>query len=73
MKQRPTKTKIAGVHASRRRRESTDLVVEILRLAREGEKKSQIMATVGLSNAQSNRYFDRLSKSGFVTTESEGI
>jgi len=55
---------------SRRRRARHDIIMEILKTAKGGEKKTQIMYKARLSFSQLEQYLNALKKSGFITEES---
>jgi len=55
---------------SRRRRARHDIIMEILRTAKGGEKKTQIMYKARLSFSQLEQYLNALKKGGFITEES---
>jgi len=55
---------------SRRRRARHDIIMEILKTAKGGEKKTQIMYKACLSFSQLERYLNALKKGGFITEES---
>jgi len=55
---------------SRRRRARHDIIMEILKTAKGGEKKTQIMYKARLSFSQLEQYLDALKKGGFITEES---
>jgi predicted transcriptional regulator len=54
----------------RRKRETHDLIIEILTQAKTGQRKTHIMTGVGLSYSQLVKYLDCLKKSGFITEKS---
>jgi len=56
----------------RRRRETHDLIVDILTQAKRGKRKTDLMASVGLSCLQSKKYLDCLKKGGFII-ENAGV
>jgi predicted transcriptional regulator len=55
---------------SRRRRARHDIIMEILKTARGGEKKTQIMYKARLSFSQLEQYLNALKNGGFITEES---
>ena len=55
---------------SRRRRARHDIIMEILKTAKGGEKKTQIMYKARLSFSQLEQYLNALKKGGFITEES---
>jgi len=55
---------------SRRRRARHDIIMEILRTAKGGEKKTQIMYKARLSFSQLEQYLNALKKGWFITEES---
>ena len=57
---------------SRRRRARHDIIMEILKTAKGGEKKTQIMYKARLSFSQLEQYLGALEKAGFIT-ETSGI
>ncbi len=61
-----------GNNGIRPKRETHDLIVEILTLTRRGKRKTHIAATIGLNYAQSKKYLDRLEQSGCIA-ETSGI
>lgn len=54
----------------RGRRGRHDIIVEILKVARGGVKKTHIMFRARLSPAQLKKYLNHLSTAGFITEES---
>jgi predicted transcriptional regulator len=55
---------------SRRRRARHDIIMEILKTAKGGEKKTQIMYKARLSFSQLEQYLNALKKGGFIIEES---
>lgn len=55
---------------SRRRRARHDIIMEILKTAKGGEKKTQIMYKARLSFSQLEQYLNALKNGGFITEES---
>ncbi len=53
-----------------RRRTRHDLIMEILRIAENGENKTNIMYKARLSYSQLEKYLNALKKYGFLTEES---
>lgn len=53
-----------------RRRTRHDLIMEILRIAENGENKTNIMYKARLSYSQLEKYLNALKKDGFLTEES---
>ncbi len=53
-----------------RRRWAHEIMVDILKAAEEGEKKTNIMFKARLSFPQLKKYLNRLSTSGFITEKS---
>jgi len=49
-----------------RRRDRHDIIVEILKTAKEGEKKTYIMYKARLSHAQLKSYLDLLNQNGMI-------
>jgi predicted transcriptional regulator len=60
----------AELKVRRRRRERHELVMEILKTAKNGARKTHIMKKVGLSYAQLKEYLNALKGGGFLTDES---
>jgi len=56
----------------RRRRARHDIIMKILKIAKDGEKKTNIMYKARLSFSQLEQYLGALEKSGFIT-ETSGI
>jgi predicted transcriptional regulator len=54
---------------SRKRRARHDIIMEILKTAKGGEKKTQIMYKARLSFSQLEQYLNALKKGGFITEE----
>lgn len=52
-----------------RRRETHDLVVDILNMAQRGERKTRIVSKVGISNKQAKNLFASLKRRGYLTEE----
>ena len=52
------------------RRGRHDIVMEILKIARNGAKKTNIMYKARLSYSQLEKYLNALRKEGFITEES---
>lgn len=52
------------------RRGRHDIVVEILKVARNGTKKTNIMYKARLSHSQLEKYLNALRQEGFITEES---
>ena len=55
---------------SRRRRARHDIIMEILKTAKGGEKKTQIMYKARLSFSQLEQYLNALKNGGFISEES---
>ncbi len=55
---------------SRRRRARHDIIMEILKTAKGGEKKTQIMYKARLSFSQLEQYLNALKNGGLITEES---
>ena len=55
---------------SRRRRARHDIIMEILKTAKSGEKKTQIMYKARLSFSQLEQYLNALKNGGFISEES---
>lgn len=53
-----------------RRRGRHDIVMEILKIARNGAKKTNIMYKARLSYSQLEKYLNALAKEGFINEES---
>jgi len=53
-----------------RRRARHDIIMKILKTAKNGEKKTNIMYKARLSFSQLRQYIDALEKSGFITERS---
>ena len=58
------------VERPRRRRARHDIIMKILKTAKGGEKKTQIMYKARLSFAQLKQYLDALKEAGFMTEKS---
>lgn len=58
------------VEVTRRRRERHDIIMEILKEAKSGTKKTHILSRVGLSFDQTQKYLNALEKAEFITEES---
>ncbi len=54
----------------RKRRARHDIIMKILKAAKDGAKKSHIMLEARLSFRQLERYLNHLSTAGFITEES---
>ncbi len=54
----------------RRRRARHDIIMEILKTAKGGEKKTQIMYKARLSFSQLEQYLNALKNGGFISEES---
>ena len=52
-----------------RRRDRHDIIVEILKTARDGEKKTYIMYKARLSHSQLKLYLDILNRNGMIINE----
>jgi predicted transcriptional regulator len=65
-----SKLHTAELKARRRRRERHELVMEILKTAKNGARKTHIMKKVGLSYAQLKEYLNALKGGGFLTDKS---
>ena len=52
------------------RRGRHDIVMEILKIARNGAKKTNIMYKARLSHSQLEKYLNALAKEGFINEES---
>jgi len=55
---------------SRRRRVGHDIIMDVLRLAKNGTKKTRIMYEARLSYSQLERYLNALKMADFITEES---
>ena len=55
---------------SRKRRERHDIIMEILKLAKNGELKTRIMYKARLSFSQLEQYLNALKEADFITEES---
>jgi predicted transcriptional regulator len=55
---------------SLRRRDRHDIIVEILKTAREGEKKTYIMYKARLSHSQLKLYLGMLNRNGMIVNDS---
>lgn len=56
----------------RKRRARHDIIMKILKIAKDGEKKTNIMYKARLSFSQLEQYLGALEKAGFIT-ETSGI
>ncbi len=54
----------------RKRRDSYDIIMEILKNAKNGERKTSLMYKSSLSFTQLEKYLNALKKAGFITEES---
>jgi len=57
---------------ARGKRERHDIIMEILKVAKNGKRKTNIMEKVGLSYFQLKKYLSALEKAGFIS-EGSGI
>jgi predicted transcriptional regulator len=60
----------AEIKVRGKRRERHELVMEILKTAKNGTRKTRIMKKVGLSSTQLKEYLDALKRGGFLVDES---
>jgi len=60
----------AEYKVSRRRRERHEIIMEILKIATNGTRKTKIMENVGLSGIQLKEYMNSLKKAEFISEKS---
>lgn len=60
----------SNLRSPRRKRGRHDIVIKILKVARDGERKTKIMEKAGLSFYQIERFLKGLKDAGFITEES---
>ena len=54
-----------------RHRGASEIIVEMLKVAKDGVHKTKIMNEVGLTYSQFNKYLEALKKVGFISQNNE--